>query len=114
MKIETIGIIGLGYVGLPLAEQIFLYYLSHSRLIFSASVGFSYGLIAFVFLRCGCPVFVLNPKPDVKYLHDFSAESIYEAVKKLMHSEYIITKIPEDFEANKTELKAREFFNEIK
>jgi len=95
-------------------DELVQYYLSHSCLIFSASVGVGYGLVTIEALRCGCPVLVLNPKLDVKYLHEFSADCIDEAVKKLMHSEYIITKIPEDFEANKIELKTREFFNEIK
>ena len=90
------------------------YYLSHSCLIFSAAVGVGFGLVTLEALRCGCPVLVLNPKLDVKYLHRFQAESITDAVEKLKSANYPLTKIPAAFDLGNIELQAKEFFYEIK
>ena len=90
------------------------YYRSHSCLIFAASVGVGYGLVTLEALKCGCPVLTLNPKLDVKYLHDFSATTIDEAVEKLLKLDYPLTEVPSEFNLDNVERKTRGYFNAIK
>ena len=90
------------------------YYLSHSCLIFSAAVGVGYGLVTLEALKCKCPVLVINPKLDVKYLHEFQAENINDAVQMLKSENYPLTQVPTFFELGNIELQTKEFFDGIK